>query len=169
MNKRLLDILLLIGAIVLAIAVYLYFQGNRTKQDERPGAAGPVAEQSLEEKRQAEVPREAGKMRQEDATADEEAGRDGENHLPGERISPPPPPPTKMKNTNKESSAIQERRGEEGDTKGGEKKIVTVPKEYPIEDAAKYYLPPEQRSPGNLGGPPPLNLPGMPLSPPEKN
>jgi len=30
---------------------------------------------------------------------------------------------------------------------------------YPIEDAEIYFVPPEQRYPGNLGGPPPLNLP----------
>lgn len=34
-----------------------------------------------------------------------------------------------------------------------------VPDSYPIEDANVYYMPPEQRYPGNLGGPPPLNLP----------
>jgi hypothetical protein len=30
---------------------------------------------------------------------------------------------------------------------------------YPIEDAEIYFVPPEQRYPGNLGGPPPLNIP----------
>lgn len=33
---------------------------------------------------------------------------------------------------------------------------LIVPESYSVEDAAKYYLPAEQRSPGNLGGPPPL-------------
>lgn len=32
-------------------------------------------------------------------------------------------------------------------------------KSYPIEDAEIYYVPPEQRYPGNLGGPPPLDFP----------
>ncbi len=32
-------------------------------------------------------------------------------------------------------------------------------KSYPIEDAEIYFVPPEDRYPGNLGGPPPLNLP----------
>jgi type IV secretory pathway VirB10-like protein len=33
------------------------------------------------------------------------------------------------------------------------------PLSYPIEDAEIYFVPPEQRYPGNLGGPPPLNIP----------
>jgi hypothetical protein len=30
---------------------------------------------------------------------------------------------------------------------------------YPIEDAEIYFVPPDQRYPGNLGGPPPLDIP----------
>ena len=32
-------------------------------------------------------------------------------------------------------------------------------KSYPIEDAELHFVPPEQRYPGNIGGPPPLNIP----------
>jgi len=37
--------------------------------------------------------------------------------------------------------------------------LKEVPDSYPIEDAEAYYVPPEERYPGNLGGPPPLKLP----------
>ncbi len=34
-----------------------------------------------------------------------------------------------------------------------------IPDSYPIEDADIYFVSPEHRYPGNIGGPPPLNLP----------
>ena len=37
--------------------------------------------------------------------------------------------------------------------------LKEVPDSYPIENAEAYYVPPEERYPGNLGGPPPLKLP----------
>lgn len=42
-----------------------------------------------------------------------------------------------------------------------EPKLVedNVTNSYPIEDAEIYFVPPEQRYPGNLGGPPPLEFP----------
>lgn len=33
------------------------------------------------------------------------------------------------------------------------------PQSYPIEDADVYFIPPEHRYSGNIGGPPPLSLP----------
>jgi len=42
---------------------------------------------------------------------------------------------------------------------------VEVPQSYPVTDAAKYFIPRNQRSPGNLGGPPPLDFPGGPSDP----
>ena len=42
---------------------------------------------------------------------------------------------------------------------------VVVPESYPVTDAAKYFVPREQRRPGNLGGPPPLDFPGGPNDP----
>ena len=35
---------------------------------------------------------------------------------------------------------------------------VVVPERYPESDAAKYYIPADQRGPGRLGGPPPINF-----------
>ncbi|RUM94560.1 MAG: hypothetical protein DSZ28_02560 [Thiothrix sp.] len=43
--------------------------------------------------------------------------------------------------------------------------LKEVPDSYPIENAEAYYVPPEERYPGNLGGPPPLKLP--PINTPE--
>ncbi len=37
--------------------------------------------------------------------------------------------------------------------------LKEVPDSYPIENAETYYVPPEERYPGHLGGPPPLKLP----------
>ena len=42
---------------------------------------------------------------------------------------------------------------------------VVVPDSYPVTDAEKYFVPKDQRGPGNLGGPPPLNFPGGPSDP----
>ena len=42
---------------------------------------------------------------------------------------------------------------------------VVVPTSYPVSDAAKYFVPREERRPGNLGGPPPLDFPGGPNDP----
>jgi len=43
--------------------------------------------------------------------------------------------------------------------------VVVVPESYPVTDAEKYFIPKEERGPGNLGGPPPLNFPGGPSDP----
>lgn len=43
--------------------------------------------------------------------------------------------------------------------------VVVVPESYPVTDADKYFVPKDQRGPGNLGGPPPLNFPGGPSDP----
>ena len=37
---------------------------------------------------------------------------------------------------------------------------INVPDSYPVTEAGKYFIPKEERVPGNLGGPPPLNFPG---------
>ena len=37
--------------------------------------------------------------------------------------------------------------------------ISNMPKTYPVKEANKYFLPPEERIPGHIGGPPPLVLP----------
>ncbi len=42
---------------------------------------------------------------------------------------------------------------------------VAVPESYPVTDAARYFVPKEERRPGNLGGPPPLDFPGGPSDP----
>ena len=42
---------------------------------------------------------------------------------------------------------------------------INMPDSYPVTEAAKYYIPKEERKPGNLGGPPPLNFPGGPSDP----
>ena len=42
---------------------------------------------------------------------------------------------------------------------------IEVPDSYPVTDAEKYFIPKEERGPGNLGGPPPLNFPGGPSDP----
>lgn len=42
---------------------------------------------------------------------------------------------------------------------------VVVPASYSVTDAEKYFVPKDQRRPGNLGGPPPLNFPGGPSDP----
>ena len=39
--------------------------------------------------------------------------------------------------------------------------ITTMPSSYPIEEAEKYFLPPEERTSGHIGGPPPLNFPKL--------
>ncbi len=41
--------------------------------------------------------------------------------------------------------------------RGGEQRVV-VPKSFPASDAAKYFVPKEERGPGNLGGPPPMDF-----------
>ncbi len=46
-----------------------------------------------------------------------------------------------------------------------QQKIIVVPESYPVTDAEKYFVPKDQRSPGNLGGPPPLDFPGGPSDP----
>lgn len=51
------------------------------------------------------------------------------------------------------------------DTDGQAKETVVVPESYPVTDAEKYFVPKDQRSPGNLGGPPPLDFPGGPSDP----
>ena len=40
---------------------------------------------------------------------------------------------------------------------------INVPDSYPVTEAGKYFIPKEERVPGNLGGPPPLNFPGAPV------
>lgn len=47
----------------------------------------------------------------------------------------------------------------------GQPEIIVVPESYPVTDAEKYFIPKDQRSPGNLGGPPPLDFPGGPSDP----
>jgi len=42
---------------------------------------------------------------------------------------------------------------------------IEVPDSYPVTEAEKYFIPKEERAPGNLGGPPPLNFPGGPSDP----
>ena len=37
--------------------------------------------------------------------------------------------------------------------------IENMPSSYSVEDAEKYFLPPEERRPGHIGGPPPLSFP----------
>lgn len=40
-----------------------------------------------------------------------------------------------------------------------------VPDSYPVTEAAKYFIPKDERGPGRLGGPPPLDFPGGPSDP----
>ena len=42
---------------------------------------------------------------------------------------------------------------------------LDVPDSYPVTEAEKYFIPKEEREPGRLGGPPPLNFPGGPSDP----
>lgn len=42
---------------------------------------------------------------------------------------------------------------------------VVVPRSYPVTDAARYFIPKEDREPGKLGGPPPMDFPGGPSDP----
>ena len=42
---------------------------------------------------------------------------------------------------------------------------VEVPDSYPVTEAGKYFIPKDEREPGRLGGPPPLNFPGGPSDP----
>jgi len=39
--------------------------------------------------------------------------------------------------------------------------IANMPKSYPVMEAEKYFLPPQERTPGHIGGPPPLNFPSL--------
>ncbi len=63
--------------------------------------------------------------------------------------SPPVVPNEKAKTPGRRTNPVPET--EERDSE--------EPLSYPIEDAEIYFVPPEQRYPGNLGGPPPLNIP----------
>ena len=42
---------------------------------------------------------------------------------------------------------------------------IEVPSSYSVTEAEKYFVPRDERRPGNLGGPPPLNFPGGPSDP----
>jgi len=50
----------------------------------------------------------------------------------------------------------------ESDIERSQAEPIAVPQSYSINDAAKYFVPKDQRGPGNLGGPPPLNFPDGP-------
>jgi len=71
--------------------------------------------------------------------------------------------PTSSEDTEIQNSAAEA--VEAGSDSGLERKRVVVPRSYPVTDAAKYFIPKEERGPGNLGGPPPLDFPGGPSDP----
>lgn len=64
----------------------------------------------------------------------------------------PPPAPTTSSSKQKLISKVKPKEYESDQQLDPENS-------YPIEDAEIYFVPPEQRYPGNLGGPPPLNIP----------
>lgn len=49
-----------------------------------------------------------------------------------------------------------------GTDAGADPPNVVVPTSYPVTDAERYFVPRDERGPGNLGGPPPLAFPGGP-------
>jgi hypothetical protein len=60
-----------------------------------------------------------------------------------------------------EQNVKNERDSKEGSSKKEVRDLLAeVPNSYPIQNAALYYVKPENRYPGHLGGPPPLRLPG---------
>ncbi len=74
---------------------------------------------------------------------------------PGHRQYNPPPTPA----VPDENPKTAERRTNPETVPETEERDSEEPLSYPIEDAEIYFVPPEQRYPGNLGGPPPLNIP----------
>ena len=74
---------------------------------------------------------------------------------PGHRQYNPPPTPAVPDETPKTA----ERKTNPEPAPETEERDSEEPLSYPIEDAEIYFVPPEQRYPGNLGGPPPLNIP----------
>ena len=67
---------------------------------------------------------------------------------PSKKIKPPAAPTKKIIVKDNQKPSTQSTDSEQDSLKS-----------YPIEDAEFYYVPPEERYPGNLGGPPPLELP----------
>ena len=79
------------------------------------------------------------------------------------KIPSPPPPAHRQYNpppaVPDEKPIAGERKTNPEPAPETEEENSEEPLSYPIEDAEIYFVPPEQRYPGNLGGPPPLNIP----------
>ena len=60
---------------------------------------------------------------------------------------------------------LDQREPDAGDDVRSDGPNVVVPTSYPVSEAARYFVPREERRPGNLGGPPPLDFPGGPNDP----
>lgn len=73
--------------------------------------------------------------------------------------------PTSAETAESVSSVSEPASADQGALENSQSGNIVVPQSYPVTDAAKYFIPKEQRGPGNLGGPPPLNFPGGPSDP----
>lgn len=70
--------------------------------------------------------------------------------------SPNPFSNVKQDISSTEEDVVEEKKSNEN---SNEDVIVNMPASYPIEEADKYFLPPEERRSGHIGGPPPLSFP----------
>ncbi len=79
--------------------------------------------------------------------------------IPTRKINPERPPQPLVNTPREKLIAPEIKSKPKPDPKVSESKENDFSDSYPIEDAEIYFVPPEQRYPGNLGGPPPLDFP----------
>ncbi len=82
------------------------------------------------------------------------------NHFPKTKAKPQPKQPANNKQPGTGSPQPQQE-----DQHAGKKAELQVPPSYPVQEAGKYFVPPEERRPGHLGGPPPPPAPALPAVP----
>lgn len=103
------------------------------------------------DEKEAAIPKENKKLTS--ASLENSVNSEQKRTKPSSQASPSSPFSNKKEpDTEKETTSDQQKPNDI---------ITTMPSSYPIEEAEKYFLPPEERTSGHIGGPPPLNFPKL--------
>ena len=139
-----------------------------------PATSGPVPDAAVapvvEGVAPAVAPADASAARVEVPAPAVAPAPDGPSATTAEALPTPPPTPDGAGATPPAEAnvdlVLDQREPDAGDdVRSADAPSVAVPTSYPVSEAARYFVPREERRPGNLGGPPPLDFPGGPNDP----